>query len=75
MPVQSTLILLKPDCVQRGLVAEVLGRFEHKGLRIVGMKLMVPSRDVAGKHYAEQLDRRQPRVLVGALTVRLRALG
>ncbi len=53
MPVQRTLILLKPDCVQRGLVSEALGRFERKGLRIVGMKLVKPSADIATKHYAE----------------------
>ncbi len=57
MPVQRTLILLKPDCVQRGLVSEALSRFERKGLRIVGMKLVKPTAEVAGKHYAEHSAR------------------
>lgn len=49
---QQTLILLKPDAVQRRLVGEVVGRFEQKGLRIVGLKLLKPSRELAEKHYA-----------------------
>ena len=49
----KTLILLKPDAVQRGLVAEILARFERKGLRIVGLKFLVPSRTQAEAHYAE----------------------
>jgi nucleoside-diphosphate kinase len=49
---QRTLILLKPDCVQRRLVGAVLGRFERKGLRLVALKLVRPSRDLAEKHYA-----------------------
>lgn len=53
MAVQRTLILLKPDCVQRGLCAELLGRFERKGLRLVGMKLLTATRDLAERHYAE----------------------
>lgn len=53
MPVQRALILIKPDAVQRGLIAEVLGRFERKGLRVVGMKFLVPSAEQATAHYAE----------------------
>src|SRR5262245_7024766 len=49
---QRTLILLKPDCVQRRLVGEVIGRFERKGLRLAGLKLVQASRDLAEKHYA-----------------------
>ncbi len=49
---QQTLILLKPDAVQRRLVGEVIGRFEKKGLRLVGLKLVKASRDLAEKHYA-----------------------
>jgi nucleoside-diphosphate kinase len=49
---QQTLILLKPDCVQRRLVGEITRRFERKGLRLVGLKLVQASRDVAEKHYA-----------------------
>jgi nucleoside-diphosphate kinase len=49
---QRTLILLKPDCVQRRLVGNIVQRFEQKGLRLVGLKLIQSSRDLAEKHYA-----------------------
>lgn len=49
---QQTLILLKPDCVQRRLVGTITQRFEQKGLRLVGLKLVQPSRELAEKHYA-----------------------
>jgi nucleoside-diphosphate kinase len=49
---QQTLILIKPDGIHRRLVGEILGRFERKGLRIVGAKMLMPSQDLAAKHYA-----------------------
>jgi nucleoside-diphosphate kinase len=49
---QRTLILLKPDAVQRRLIGTLIQRFEHKGLRLVGLKLVQASRDLAEKHYA-----------------------
>jgi nucleoside-diphosphate kinase len=49
---QRTLVLLKPDCVHRRLVGEVVGRFERKGLRLAGLKLVQVGRDLAEKHYA-----------------------
>jgi nucleoside-diphosphate kinase len=49
---QRTLILLKPDAVQRRLVGALIARFEQKGLRLVGMKLVQPAKDLAEKHYA-----------------------
>jgi nucleoside-diphosphate kinase len=49
---QQTLILLKPDAVQRRLLGEVIARFERKGLRVAGLKLLKPSRELAEKHYA-----------------------
>jgi nucleoside-diphosphate kinase len=49
---QRTLILLKPDCVHRRLVGTVLQRFEQKGLRLVGLKFVQASRELAEKHYA-----------------------
>jgi nucleoside-diphosphate kinase len=52
MQPQRTLILLKPDCVQRRLVGEIIGRFEQKGLRLAALKLVQASRDLAEKHYA-----------------------
>src|SRR5437660_10749268 len=49
---QRTLILLKPDCVHRRLVGTVLQRFEQKGLRLVGLKFVQATRELAEKHYA-----------------------
>ena len=48
---ETTLIILKPDAVQRGLMGCIITRFEEKGLQIVGTKLMVISQDLAAKHY------------------------
>jgi nucleoside-diphosphate kinase len=50
---EKTLILLKPDAVKRRLIGRILTRFEDKGLRIAGMKLMKVSSELAAKHYAE----------------------
>jgi nucleoside-diphosphate kinase len=49
--VERTLIIIKPDAVQRGLTGEILRRFEARGLRIIGMKFMQVSRLLAEKHY------------------------
>lgn len=49
---ERTLIIVKPDAVQRGLSGEIIRRFENRGLRIVGMKFIHMSRELAGKHYA-----------------------
>ena len=49
---QQTLILLKPDAVQRRLVGEITRRFERKGLRLAGLKLLQPTRELAERHYA-----------------------
>lgn len=49
---EKTLVILKPDAVQRGLVGELIGRFERRGLRLVAMKQMRVSRELAEKHYA-----------------------
>ena len=49
---QQTLVLLKPDCVQRRLVGVIIERLEKKGLRLAGMKLVQPSCELAEKHYA-----------------------
>jgi nucleoside-diphosphate kinase len=50
---QRTLIIFKPDCVQRRLVGSILARFEAKGLRITALKLARVERTIAEKHYAE----------------------
>ncbi|GAB3251853.1 nucleoside-diphosphate kinase [Nocardioides dilutus] len=54
---ERTLVLLKPDAVRRGLVGEILGRFEAKGLTIVAMEHRTISASVADHHYAEHVDK------------------
>ena len=49
---ERTLVVLKPDAVQRGIAAEILGRFERRGLRIVALRLLKVERAMAEKHYA-----------------------
>lgn len=51
MKTEKTLILLKPDTVQRGIIGEVISRFEKVGLKIVGMKMVYPDRDHYFHHY------------------------
>ncbi|QEY32781.1 nucleoside-diphosphate kinase [Synechococcus sp. RSCCF101] len=51
MATERTFIAIKPDGVQRGLVAEILGRFERKGFKLVALKQLTPGRDLAEKHY------------------------
>jgi nucleoside-diphosphate kinase len=53
MPSERTLVLVKPDGVQRGLAGEVIGRLERTGLKIIGLKFVQVSQDLAGRHYAE----------------------
>jgi nucleoside-diphosphate kinase len=48
---ETTLIILKPDAVQRGLMGRIITRFEDKGLQVVGCKLMTISQDLAATHY------------------------
>ncbi len=52
---ERTLVLLKPDAVRRGLVGEIVGRYERKGLRIRAMQLRHVDADLAAEHYAEHL--------------------
>jgi nucleoside-diphosphate kinase len=54
---ERTLVLVKPDAVRRGLVGEVLGRFEAKGLQVVAMDLRHITGEMADRHYAEHVDR------------------
>ena len=53
--IQRTLILLKPDALDRGIVGEIVTRFERVGAKLVGMKLLVSEKDTAMKHYTEDL--------------------
>jgi nucleoside-diphosphate kinase len=56
-PSQKSFVLLKPDTVRRGLVGEVLSRFEAKGLKIVAMDLRQVDGELADQHYAEHVDK------------------
>jgi nucleoside-diphosphate kinase len=53
MPHETTLVLVKPDGVQRGLVGEVLRRLEAKGLQLVGLKMMTAPRSLLEQHYSD----------------------
>lgn len=52
---ERTLIILKPDTIKRGIAGEILTRFEKAGLKIVGLKMMVPSEELVTKHYPDSL--------------------
>ncbi len=54
---ERTLILIKPDALQRGLVGEVTTRFERKGLKLVGSKMMTLSEELLNEHYAHIADK------------------
>ncbi|XP_059277345.1 nucleoside diphosphate kinase 3-like isoform X2 [Lycium ferocissimum] len=54
---ERTFIAIKPDGVQRGLISEILSRFERKGFKLVAIKIVVPSKDFAGKHYHDLKER------------------
>ena len=54
---ERTLVLVKPDGVQRGLIGEIIGRLEQRGLKLVGMKLMQVDDALARQHYGEHVDR------------------
>ena len=57
MAVERTLILVKPDGVERGLAGEILARFERRGFTMRAAKLMRVSEDLAGRHYAEHAEK------------------
>ncbi|MBM7577436.1 nucleoside-diphosphate kinase [Jeotgalibacillus terrae] len=54
---EKTFLMVKPDGVQRGLIGEVISRFERKGFKLAAAKLMVISDDLAKKHYGEHADK------------------
>ena len=65
---ERTLVLFKPDALQRRLVGRILARIEAKGLQIVGMKLLQVSRDLAERHYAEHVGKPFYEELVSFIT-------
>jgi nucleoside-diphosphate kinase len=54
---ERTYIMVKPDGVQRRLTGEIIRRFENRGLRLVGLKMLVPTREVAERHYEVHKER------------------
>ena len=54
---ETTYVMIKPDGVQRGLISEIIGRFERKGLKLVGLKAMVPTEEIARTHYDVHKER------------------
>jgi nucleoside-diphosphate kinase len=57
MSAEHTFIMVKPDGVRRGLVGEVIGRFERKGLKLEKMQLLTIDEELAGRHYAEHTEK------------------
>ena len=68
MAIESTLLIVKPDGVRRGLIGEILGRVEAKGLVIESMRLSTIDRSLAEQHYAEHIDKPFFRELVDFIT-------
>ncbi len=54
---EKTFIAIKPDGVQRGFISEIIGRFERKGFKLVALKQLIPSKELAQKHYGVHKDR------------------
>ena len=65
---QKTLVLIKPDAVQRGLSGEIIARLERRGLKLVGMKMLHVSQELAHRHYGAHVDKPFFSGLVGFIT-------
>lgn len=65
---EKTFLMVKPDGVQRGLIGEIVSRFENKGFKLVAAKLMMVSRELAEAHYAEHREKPFFGELVGFIT-------
>ncbi len=57
MTLEKTFVAIKPDGVQRGLISEIIGRFERKGFKLIGLKQLIPTRELAEKHYGIHSER------------------
>jgi nucleoside-diphosphate kinase len=57
MPAERTLVLLKPDCVQRRLMGQIISRFEEKGFNLIAMKMMQVTPALSKQHYAEHVQK------------------
>ena len=65
---EQTLIIFKPDAVQRGLVGEILARFEKRGIKVAGLKMIRMDKELAEKHYAEHKGKGFFPGLIGYIT-------
>ena len=63
---ERSLLIIKPDAVQRGLIGEIITRFEKKGLKVVAMKMVWPDSDLAEKHYYKS---ESEKILTGSRTI------
>lgn len=63
MKLQRSLILLKPDALDRGIIGEIITRFERVGAKIVGMKMLVSEKDTAMRHYTDDLSKRKGEIV------------
>src|SRR3989344_3167694 len=68
--IERTVILAKHDCLQRGLVGELIGRFEQRGFRLAAMKMVLPTEQLLGQHYA---DDKEWKISVGKKTIEVMA--
>jgi nucleoside-diphosphate kinase len=68
MAIERTLILIKPDGVQRGLVGQILARLERAGLKLAGLKLMRMSQELAAQHYKDHVGKKFYPGLVAFMT-------
>ena len=55
--IERTFVAIKPDAVNRGFIGEIITRFEKRGFKILAMKLLTPSQEIAAKHYEEHLGK------------------
>ncbi len=65
---ETTFVMVKPDGVQRGLVGEIINRFERKGLKLVGLRSLIPPEELAEEHYAVHKERPFYNGLIGLIT-------
>ncbi|MBX7255659.1 MAG: nucleoside-diphosphate kinase [Candidatus Hydrogenedentes bacterium] len=68
MAIERTFVMIKPDAVGRRLCGEIIRRYEAKGLKLVGMKMQIVSRELADKHYAEHQGKKFYDSLVAFIT-------
>lgn len=67
MVIQQTFVLIKPDGVARGLIGEIIKRFEQRGFKIVALKLVQVNKDFAKMHYTEEIEKRRGKQVREAL--------